>query len=400
MDPSSPIPDLTAFLIQEIGSLLFGMVFLFLYRQSRVVYFGLWSIAWVLRLLAAFFGYELMRTQLAGWLAPYATFEFAFVIVLVSAARAGFASDVKDWRTVLRLIAILPIFVALVYAIGQKIGLEAYHASHAIVLGFVYFYNFITLRRHQGLGSRIFRFSLLVLAVAFIEHAGIFLYLFNRGNAPQWALYLHHETYIDFALHCVLAFSAMAMWSESQIDRIRELGAELDYARREIKHSIDLDRLTGLFNQAALEKRVEQTEPFDGVVAVCDMDNFKDVNDRYGHLVGDEILRNIGNLLQSSIRHEDVAFRWGGDEFVVLFVNQKPDVARKRMAEIEARLADFRVRGFGVLPITFSWGIADATGRALREALDEADRSMYSFKRVRSGSAAMANRAVERPETA
>ena len=53
MDPSAPNADLTAFLIQEIGSLLFGMVFLFLYRQSRIVYFGLWSVAWVLRFVAA-----------------------------------------------------------------------------------------------------------------------------------------------------------------------------------------------------------------------------------------------------------------------------------------------------------------------------------------------------------
>jgi len=47
MDPST-IPDTTAFYIQEIGAVLFGMVFLFLYRQSRAVYFGLWAIAWVL----------------------------------------------------------------------------------------------------------------------------------------------------------------------------------------------------------------------------------------------------------------------------------------------------------------------------------------------------------------
>ena len=68
MDPSSPIPDITAFYIQEIGALLFGMVFLFLYRQSRVVYFGLWAVAWVLRLLAAFFGYQLLRTaHPGGW---------------------------------------------------------------------------------------------------------------------------------------------------------------------------------------------------------------------------------------------------------------------------------------------------------------------------------------------
>src|SRR6266568_3090384 len=126
MDPSSPVADVTAFFVQEIGALLFAMVFLFLYRQSRVVYFGLWAVAWILRLLAAFFGFELFQTHLAAWLAPYATFEFAFAIVLIAAARAGFGSSMKDWRTVLRLISILPIFVALVWAVGQYSGLGSY----------------------------------------------------------------------------------------------------------------------------------------------------------------------------------------------------------------------------------------------------------------------------------
>jgi len=385
MGPFSSIPDVTAFYIQEIGALLFGMVFLFLYRQSKAVYFGLWAIAWVLRFIAAIFGYELLRTVHTAWLAPYATFEFAFVVVLLSAARAGFASTaVRDWRTVLRLIAILPMFVALVWAIGRVAGLEAYQTTHAVVLGFVYLYNFFALKGQQGVGSRVFRFSLLLLAVAFLEHAVIFVYLYHTGSAPVWANYLHQQTYYDFILHCVLAFAAMAMWSESQINRIRQLEGDLDHLRRETRQTLDLDRLTGLSNQAALNRRVEEASDFGGVVAVCDMDNFKDVNDRFGHLVGDEILRNIGNLLQASIRQEDEAFRWGGDEFVVLFHNQRGEVARKRMAEIELRLRDFRVRGFGSLPISFSWGTAEAWGRTLHDALEEADRNMYALKRMRA----------------
>src|SRR5512142_655994 len=110
MDPSGPVADAAAFYIQETGAALFGTVFLFLWLQSRAVYFGLWSVAWLLRLIAAAFSYQLLRTAHPAWLAPYAVFEFAFVIVLISAARAGFASDARDWRTVLRLIAILPIF--------------------------------------------------------------------------------------------------------------------------------------------------------------------------------------------------------------------------------------------------------------------------------------------------
>ena len=384
MNPTSPLPDITAFYIQEIGALLFGGVFLFLYKQSRVVYFGLWAVAWLLRLMAAFFGFELLRTGHFGWLAPYAVFEFAFAIVLIAAARAGFASGFQDWRTVLRLISILPIFVALVYAFGWNSRLEGYHASHALVLSGVYIYNFVALRKNAGLGARVFRFSLLVLAAAFLETAVIFFYLYHTGSAPEWARYLQHETYIDFTLHCVLAFAAMAMWNENQIDRIRDLAAEVDHLRRENRQSMDLDYLTGLLNQAALARRVEQPGAFEGVVAVCDMDNFKDINDRHGHLVGDEILRNIGNLLQASIRHQDEAFRWGGDEFVILFHNQLPAVAQKRMADIEARLRDFRVRGHGVLPIRFRWGTAEARHRVLREALDEADHKMYALKRERA----------------
>ena len=72
-----------ALFIQEIGALLFGLVFLFLWRESRVVYFGLWSIAWLLRCIAALFGYELLQSGNANWLAPYAVFEFGFAIVLV-----------------------------------------------------------------------------------------------------------------------------------------------------------------------------------------------------------------------------------------------------------------------------------------------------------------------------
>jgi diguanylate cyclase (GGDEF)-like protein len=377
MDLSSLTPDFAAFYIQEIGAMLFGLVFLFLYRQSQVVYFGLWSIAWLLRFLAVIFGYQLLRTWSAGWMAPYAVFESGFAIVLIAAARAGFASSVKDWRTVLRLISILPIFVALIYAFGWYSRVNGYRASDALVLSGVYVYNFVALRKNAGLGARTFRLALLVLAAGFLVRALVFAGVFR--------VYLAYQPYGDFFFHCVLALAAMAMWNENQIDRIRQLAGEVDYLRRETQQRLDLDHLTGLLNQAALSRRVDESGAFEGVVAVCDMDNFKDVNDRYGHLVGDEILRNIGNLLKSSIRHEDEAFRWGGDEFVILFHNQRTEVASKRMQEISARLREFRVRGHGVLPITFSWGTAEAAGRVLREALDEADQSMYALKRGKQG---------------
>jgi diguanylate cyclase (GGDEF)-like protein len=383
MNVSSPDPALISFYILEFGAILSGLVFLFLWRQSGVVYFGLWSWAWAVRALASWFALELMRGIHTGWLALYAVSEFAFVILLIAAARAGFASTFKEWRAVLRLTAGLPVFVALVWAVGQRAPMGAYQIPHAAALSFAYAYNFVALRRNRGLGARIFRYALLVLSIVFLEHTALVIRFHLLGVGPAWLNYLSYHAHLDFALHLLLTFAAMAMWSESQIDRLRELGSELDRVRRETAQNLDLDRLTGLLNQTALARRVEDAAPFKGVIAVCDMDSFKDVNDRFGHLAGDEILRNIGHLLTASVRHSDEAFRWGGDEFVILFHNQRPEVARQRMTDIEERLRNFRLRGFGALPISFSWGTAEAGGRPLREALDEADRAMYAHKRGR-----------------
>lgn len=245
------------------------------------------------------------------------------------------------------------------------------------LLAALYVYHFTAIRGAPGLGGSVFRAALLGLAL---------MSLYQAALAPGETIpapWIRFGAFSRFTFSAVLAFSAMALWLESQNERLRGLAAELDRMRNESALNMDLDRLTGLLNQAALSRRMDEAQPFEGVVVVCDMDDFKEINDRYGHLAGDEILRNIGHLLRASIRQQDEAFRWGGDEFVILFHNQDVAVARTRMAAIQNRLRAFRVRGHGSLPISFSWGTAEASERPLREVLDEADRTMYSFKRGR-----------------
>ncbi len=363
------VVNFTGLEIEASAALVCVLVFLFLYQQSRMVFFGLWACAWLVRVAASLVGYQLIRWQNWGWLAAYAIAGYTFAIVLIAAATcsATAGSGRKHWPTALRLVSLLPPVAAVLLSSGWPSRLEAYHFAQGLLLSLVYFYNFLMLRTNSGIGANVFRVSLLLLAAT-----------------PLWEGALDHAAWYEAALGCVLAMGAMAMWGESQVHRIRDLVTELDHVRREISNRIDLDRLTGLFNQSALAARIEACLIFDGVVAVCDVDHFKEVNDRYGHLIGDEILRHVGHLLQSSIRQEDEAFRWGGDEFVVLFHQQPRGVAGGRMTEIEARLRDFQVRGFGVLPISFSWGTADGRGRPLRDALDEADRLMYQRKRSRA----------------
>ena len=379
-----PALDLVALNVQMLGTLLFCLVFLFLWRQSGIVYFAYWSLAWALQLVALICLRMLLLTTVPVWLGPYALFEFAFALALLVAARTGISPGGDTWKSIARLLLGFPLFLAVVYLLGLQSSFEGFQAVHGLVLGSIYLYSFFVIRSGGGVGGRLFRFSLLCYAIAFLLNAVVFFYLFNRGGHPQWPRYLQYNSFYDFALMTLLAFAAMAMWIENQRDRIEALSGELDAVRRDSLKSLDLDRLTGLLNQAALERRMEGTDPFSGVVAVCDMDNFKSINDQYGHLVGDEILRNIGHLMRSSIRQEDEAYRWGGDEFVILFRNQNLSVVKSRMLEVRHRLNDFRVRGYGPLPISFSWGASEASAGPLREALDAADRDMYSYKKRRS----------------
>jgi diguanylate cyclase (GGDEF)-like protein len=381
---SPPALDVVALNVQVLGTFLFCLVFLFLWRQSGIVYFGYWSLAWALQVIALICLRVFFLTLVVFWLGPYALFEFAFALALLVAARGGTSAGARTWKSIARILLGFPLFLAVVYILGLESSFEGFQAVHGLVLGSIYLYTFFVIRGGGGVGGRLFRFSLLCFAIAFLHNAVVFFYLYNRGGHPQWPRYLQYNSFYDFALLTLLAFAAMAMWIENQRDRIEALSNEMDAVRRDSLKSLDFDRLTGLLNQAALERRTEGSEPFSGVVAVCDMDNFKSINDQYGHLVGDEILRNIGHLMRSSIRQEDEAFRWGGDEFVILFHNQNLPVVKSRMLEVRRRLNDFRVRGYGPLPISFSWGASEASGGPLREALDAADRDMYSYKKRRS----------------
>jgi diguanylate cyclase (GGDEF)-like protein len=377
-------PDLVALNVQVLGTLLFCLVFLFLWRQSGIVYFGFWSLAWALQVVALLCLRVYFLSSVPFWLGPYASFQFAFALALLTAARTGPSRTAHTLKSMLRVLLWFPLFLAIVYLLGLESNFAGFQAVHGLVLGSIYLYTFFAIRGSLGIGGRLFKFSLLCLAIAFLHNAVVFFYLYNRGRQPQWPRYLRYNSYYDFALLMLLALSAMAMLIQNQRDRIDALSSEVDAVRRDSLKNLDLDRLTGLLNQSALERRIESGEPFTGVVAVCDIDNFKSINDQYGHLVGDEILRNIGHLLRSSVRQEDEAFRWGGDEFVILFRNQNLSLVRSRMLEIRRRLNDFRVRGYGVLPISFSWGTGEAPGEPLRQLLDAADHDMYSYKRRRS----------------
>lgn len=180
-----------------------------------------------------------------------------------------------------------------------------------------------------------------------------------------------------------VALAALILQRMAYRRRLEAMERRLQEAVARVADIGERDPLTGLESRTSLEKLLDETAA-PGIVAVLDLDDFRRLNELLGHLGGDEILRAIGRFLQASIRQEDHAFRWGGDEFVLLFSELEPDVARLRMAAIEDRLRHFHIRNYGEVSIGVSWGITRTGNRPLRDCLDEADRAMFASKRHRA----------------
>jgi len=146
-----------------------------------------------------------------------------------------------------------------------------------------------------------------------------------------------------------------------------------------------VDEMTGLFNKREFMQRIK--EEVDRAqrygrklsILIFDLDNFKEWNDFFGHLAGDKLLKEIGNLVKNSIRSTDLAFRFGGDEFVVLFPETSIDgallTARKILENISERFNRNEVR------LSASAGIAEyKPGETLEDFIDRADKALYAAK--------------------
>lgn len=157
-----------------------------------------------------------------------------------------------------------------------------------------------------------------------------------------------------------------------------------DRMRVDLARSAATDALTGLlrrdaFTSAALAK-IKAGTPY-GLIFL-DLDNFKDVNDVYGHAAGDKVLKAVGTRMKNSFRQHDLLCRLGGDEFVV-FVNRldRSIVLRRIIHELLMNVeTPVELPLASLIPLASVGGVLADPGCQLAYALDEADRAMYRAK--------------------
>ena len=161
-------------------------------------------------------------------------------------------------------------------------------------------------------------------------------------------------------------------------------------AAQRTEETVLFDPLTGIGNRPHIETKIKSAiESFHergsrfGVLFI-DVDHFKDFNDRYGHLLGDKILRLAANTLRQNLRGSDSCGRWGGEEFIALVYDLEPAGLRKVAEKLRGAVSQAKVREKDAdLGVTISIGAslvhADDTYQSL---LERADRLMYESKRL------------------
>ena len=170
--------------------------------------------------------------------------------------------------------------------------------------------------------------------------------------------------------------------------RMLDLQAHLEAARTALAQQALHDSLTGLFNRRAILERLTEEisrarrEGTVLTVGMCDLDQFKAVNDTYGHLAGDDVLRGFAAIAQSQLRDYDAIGRYGGEEFLVI----TPGGTGHPEASLYQRLCA-RVSGTalptrtGPVTVTVSIGVAVATGASTVDTLlATADQALYQAK--------------------
>ncbi len=156
---------------------------------------------------------------------------------------------------------------------------------------------------------------------------------------------------------------------------------ELEKEKQKAQKQASQDQLTKLYNRHYLDKLFTKliTNNSDFGVIILDIDHFKNVNDTYGHNIGDEVLIKFAKILQSSLREDDIVGRWGGEEFIVIVFSKDKNILLNIADKIRTAIENEVFSSVG--KITASLGVSiHNKGSTIEETIKKADQALYKAK--------------------
>ncbi|MDD5333855.1 MAG: sensor domain-containing diguanylate cyclase [Rhodoferax sp.] len=202
-------------------------------------------------------------------------------------------------------------------------------------------------------------------------------YLFVEKDESEALAEVREVLYINLAICLVVTLLVVLLMNLS-----------LSRYQRRIETMAATDKLTGMLNRQAFTILMSrmlaayQRQPHPISILLFDLDNFKQINDRHGHALGDSVLCRVAEQLQQGLRKSDIAVRWGGEEFLAVLDNCDSQEACQTAEKIRQRIAQEKFEIDGVqLALTVSVGVSQFSGdEAVEQTISRADAGLYQAK--------------------
>jgi diguanylate cyclase (GGDEF)-like protein len=234
--------------------------------------------------------------------------------------------------------------------------------------------------------------ALILLTLDFLHYVPLLSYVELDHSALPIG-YLRYSSIYDLILETLLGFGTLMLVMDDSRHEVEAANRELVAARDRLEVLVRLDPLTEALNRHAFYSLVDKNHDgramtASGCVVVLDIDNLKPINDSLGHAAGDEAIREVARSIRSVIRSDDLLFRWGGDEFLILFFNVSESSVRTRMDQLDSALSLTLLPGAAdAVRLIVSYGLATfGTMGEIEQAIDRADSAMYACKLSRKES--------------
>ena len=383
--------------IQCVGVLLITLLSLFMRSSIKSKALTYWTASWAslsFSLISLFLGFQIDSKQTIFY-SCYFMGEYLFGLLFIAGCRNQMTGAHLTRRHNYFLIPIVAVSFLLPFASRDFNDLFMIHAA---ILSALFLISFFVLRKgsHEeqtSPGVRVMSVALLLLAIGFLHYVPVF-----GARKGLWGFtfpsgYFRYTSVFDLLFETLLGFGTVMVLMESVRREVELANRKLTQARDQLELLVQMDPLTEALNRHAfhsLLRRPEagvETAVTSGSVAVLDIDNLKPINDTMGHTAGDKAIRAVARAMRSLIRADDMLFRWGGDEFLVLMFKLPQPEASRRIEKLNNILAENCERWIGMqLTVTVSFGVAGFTSMTdLGQAIEQADKAMYAQRnRVRN----------------
>jgi diguanylate cyclase (GGDEF)-like protein len=369
--------------VQCTSAFMIAVFFIALARSVRRAELRPWVIAWaanVAALMVAIILWFLHPESLLSLVAMRWMYFFSkttWAVMLVAGAYAMQREpNVRLRRLLVMLLAYSIIASALVKGMNQDGALQ--DAVTAVIL----FAGAFAMLLVGTLGAGWLTCGFLARAtLAGLESVAYASRVFpTRWSSSQSVtVFLSSHSSLDAGAEWAVALGCVLLFYRTIQRELTLSNSDLLASQNVLRELVDIDPLTGLFNRRSLRPALQEAAASGAAVLFFDLDDFKTINDSYGHQAGDDCLRRFARALEESFGSDDHLVRYAGDEFVVVARNVGEDEIAERLGGLEDRL---RSDGASGPTIRYTVGRASlAAGGSPDDALTAADIAMYRSKR-------------------